>query len=65
MNKPVDLSVKTYHGGCPHDCPDTCSMVFTVKDEKLISVTGQSRSSDDAWWLVRQTERLRKATLPS
>lgn len=40
MNKPVDLSVKTYHGGCPHDCPDTCSMVFTVKDEKLISVTG-------------------------
>jgi anaerobic selenocysteine-containing dehydrogenase len=40
MNKPGDLSVKTYHGGCPHDCPDTCSMVFSVKDEKLISVTG-------------------------
>ena len=40
MNKPVELSEKTYHGGCPHDCPDTCSMVFTVKDEKLISVTG-------------------------
>lgn len=40
MNKPVDPSIKTFHGGCPHDCPDTCSMVFTVKDEKLISVTG-------------------------
>ena len=40
MNKPVDLSVKTFHGGCPHDCPDTCSMVYTVKDDTLISVTG-------------------------
>jgi anaerobic selenocysteine-containing dehydrogenase len=40
MNKPVDLDVTTYHGGCPHDCPDTCSMVYTVKDKKLISVTG-------------------------
>ena len=40
MNKSVDFDVKTFHGGCPHDCPDTCSMVFTVKDKKLISVTG-------------------------
>ena len=40
MNAPVDFSVKTFHGGCPHDCPDTCSMVYTVKDNKLISVTG-------------------------
>jgi anaerobic selenocysteine-containing dehydrogenase len=39
MNAPVD-DTKTFHGGCPHDCPDTCSMVFTVKDKKLISVTG-------------------------
>ena len=40
MNKPVDFDVETFHGGCPHDCPDTCSMVFTVKDKKLISGTG-------------------------
>jgi len=40
MNKLVDFDVETFHGGCPHDCPDTCSMVFTVKDKKLISVTG-------------------------
>ncbi|MFM9836172.1 MAG: molybdopterin-dependent oxidoreductase [Methylophilaceae bacterium] len=40
MNKPVDLDSKTFHGACPHDCPDTCSMVYTVKDKKLISVTG-------------------------
>lgn len=40
MNAPAETSIKTFHGGCPHDCPDTCSMVYTVKDKKLISVTG-------------------------
>jgi anaerobic selenocysteine-containing dehydrogenase len=40
MNKLVDSDIQTFHGGCPHDCPDTCSMVFTVKDKKLISVQG-------------------------
>ena len=39
-NAVQDESVKTFHGGCPHDCPDTCSMVYTVKDNKLISVKG-------------------------
>jgi len=42
MNKPVDADVKTFHGGCPHDCPDTCSMVFHVKNEKLVAVTGNT-----------------------
>ena len=30
----------THHGGCPHDCPDTCSMVFEVENGKLIAVKG-------------------------
>ena len=30
----------THHGGCPHDCPDTCSMVFEVEDGKLVGVRG-------------------------
>jgi anaerobic selenocysteine-containing dehydrogenase len=42
MNKPVDPSITTHHGGCPHDCPDTCSMVFHVKEGKLLSVTGNT-----------------------
>ena len=29
-----------FHGGCPHDCPDTCSMVYEVQDSKLIGVKG-------------------------
>ena len=32
----------THHGGCPHDCPDTCSMVYTVENGKLISVKGNA-----------------------
>ena len=30
----------THHGGCPHDCPDTCSMIFEVEEGKLIGVKG-------------------------
>jgi anaerobic selenocysteine-containing dehydrogenase len=31
---------RTVLGACPHDCPDTCSMVVTVKDGKVASVAG-------------------------
>ena len=42
MNKPVDLAITTHHGGCPHDCPDTCSMVYHVKEGTLLKVTGNT-----------------------
>ncbi|HET8808070.1 MAG TPA: molybdopterin-dependent oxidoreductase [Methylophaga sp.] len=32
----------THHGGCPHDCPDTCSMVYEVENGKLLSVKGNA-----------------------
>ncbi len=32
----------THHGGCPHDCPDTCAMVYEVENGKLISVKGNT-----------------------
>jgi len=39
----MSLPIKTTHpGGCPHDCPDTCSMVYEVEDGKLIGVKGNS-----------------------
>ena len=34
------MATQQFYGGCPHDCPDTCSMIFTVQDNKLISVAG-------------------------
>ncbi|GEL40445.1 molybdopterin oxidoreductase [Methylorubrum extorquens] len=27
-------------GACPHDCPDTCSMIYTVENGRLIDVRG-------------------------
>jgi len=30
----------TVIGACPHDCPDTCSMVVTVKDGRAVDVRG-------------------------
>ena len=33
-------SLETIHATCPHDCPDTCSMLVTVKDGKAISLKG-------------------------
>ena len=29
-----------YVGGCPHDCPDTCAMIYEVRDNKLVSTKG-------------------------
>ena len=32
--------VTTAFGACPHDCPDTCAMVFDIEDGKVIGVRG-------------------------
>ena len=37
-----DASLKRYVGGCPHDCPDTCAMIYEVSDNKLVGVKGNS-----------------------
>lgn len=29
-----------HYGGCPHDCPDTCAMLFEVENGKLTGVKG-------------------------
>jgi len=36
----VEDQSKTFFGACPHDCPDTCAMVYEVSDDKLVSVKG-------------------------
>ncbi len=34
------MPTKTVIGACPHDCPDTCSMLYEVEEEKVLSVRG-------------------------
>jgi anaerobic selenocysteine-containing dehydrogenase len=38
----ASVSRTLHHGGCPHDCPDTCSMVFEVENGKLVGVKGNA-----------------------
>lgn len=37
---PDGSNTTTVHGACPHDCPDTCSMVYTTEAGRLTSVRG-------------------------
>ena len=30
----------TVRGACPHDCPDTCAMLVTVRDGRAVEVRG-------------------------
>ena len=31
---------RTVLAACPHDCPDTCSMVVTVENDRVVKVRG-------------------------
>jgi anaerobic selenocysteine-containing dehydrogenase len=33
-------AVRTVHGACPHDCPDTCAMRITVANGKVVRIQG-------------------------
>ncbi len=35
-----NLPIRTVRTACPHDCPDTCSMLAHVKGNRLIGVSG-------------------------
>ena len=37
---PEGLAQKTVLAACPHDCPDTCSMVVTVENDRVVKVRG-------------------------
>jgi anaerobic selenocysteine-containing dehydrogenase len=39
----MSADIRSFHrGGCPHDCPDTCAMVFEVEAGRLVGVRGNS-----------------------
>jgi anaerobic selenocysteine-containing dehydrogenase len=40
MSAQLKPGTQEYYGGCPHDCPDTCSMIFEVEEGKLKGVRG-------------------------
>jgi len=36
----ADADVKVVRAACPHDCPDTCAMLVTVKDGVAVKIQG-------------------------
>ena len=40
MSAVIKPGRETYFGGCPHDCPDTCAMLYEVEDGRLVGVRG-------------------------
>jgi len=61
----VAESIQTFHGGCPHDCPDTCSMQFKVKDGRLIGVSGNPDHPMTLGGLCVKLKDYEKTSLPS
>ena len=33
-------TTKIVRGACPHDCPDTCAMLITVENGRVVEVRG-------------------------
>ena len=58
---PMNTNVHTIRGACPHDCPDTCSLLTTVEDDVALRVQGnpEHRHTDGALCtkVSRYTER--------
>ncbi|MEX2517140.1 MAG: molybdopterin oxidoreductase family protein [Gammaproteobacteria bacterium] len=40
MSAQIKENRTTAFGGCPHDCPDTCAMLFDIEDGKVVGVRG-------------------------
>ena len=57
-------AAKTVLAACPHDCPDTCSMLVTVEDDRVVKVRGQPRSSVHRRTALREGQPLRGARPP-
>ncbi len=57
----MNTTVQTIRGACPHDCPDTCSLVTTVENGVALRVQGnpEHRHTDGALCtkVSRYTER--------
>ena len=56
---------QTFFGACPHDCPDTCAMVYEVAGRQAGRGQGQQRPPDDARRAVREAEGLPRSSRQS
>ena len=58
QNPPPKTGTFDVVGACPHDCPDTCSMVTTVHDGVAIKVHGNPAHAHTGGSLCTKVSRL-------
>jgi anaerobic selenocysteine-containing dehydrogenase len=59
---PAQPDVSTVLGACPHDCPDTCSLVTTVQGGVAVKVQGNPQHSHTAGVLCTKVSRYTERT---
>ncbi|MDO7680018.1 MAG: molybdopterin-dependent oxidoreductase, partial [Burkholderiaceae bacterium] len=66
MNQPAVMSPPPEEpvivGACPHDCPDTCSLLTTVQDGVAVSVRGNPDHPATAGVLCTKVSRYTERT---
>src|SRR5207245_11737601 len=50
-------TIKTIRAVCPHDCPDTCSMLVTVADGRAVSLRGDPKHPFTKGFLCQKVSR--------
>ncbi len=60
---PTDSSgPRQVRGACPHDCPDTCALISTVQDGRVIRVQGNPEHAPTAGVLCTKVSRYAERT---
>src|SRR5262245_23969932 len=49
--------VTTVRAVCPHDCPDTCSMLVTLEGDRAVALAGDGRHASTRGCLCRKVSR--------
>ena len=55
-------TVQQVRGACPHDCPDTCALLTTVRDGIAIKVQGNPDHPQTAGVLCNKVSRYTERT---
>src|SRR5947209_6455926 len=51
------MAIKTIRAVCPHDCPDTCALVITVKDGRATQLRGDADHAFTRGFLCQKVAR--------
>ena len=62
LSIPAQAEVTQVVGACPHDCPDTCSMVTTVQNGRAVRVQGNPNHPQTGGVLCAKVSRYHERT---